>query len=106
MLKRIAFFVAAWLALSGAANAASLSLSIIINSPNSTTVTCPLSTYTAPVAAGALICPITIAPTGWSGALTLSGPNASSFALSGSNLNVGPAALTAGTYNVTITATP
>jgi hypothetical protein len=59
-----------------------------------------------PLAAGTVICPITIAPSGWSGALTLSGTNASSFALSGTNLVVGSTALGTGTYAVTITATP
>jgi len=88
------------------AHAATATLSIIINSPPSTTVTCPLATYVAPLAAGSTICPITIAPSGWSGALALSGKNASSFALSGSNLVVGSTSLAAGTYAVTITATP
>jgi hypothetical protein len=88
------------------ADAATTTLSIIINSPTSTTVTCPMTTYTAPLAAGSVICPITVAPSGWSGALALSGASASSFALSGSNLVVGSAALQSGTYSVTITATP
>jgi hypothetical protein len=88
------------------ADAATTTLSIIINSPTSTTVTCPMTTYTAPLAAGSLICPITVAPGGWSGALSLSGANASSFALSASNLVVGSTALQPGTYSVMITATP
>lgn len=88
------------------AQGATTNLSIIINSPPSTTVTCTLGTYTAPLAAGSVICPITVTPSGWSGALTLSGTSASSFALSGSNLVVGSSALNAGTYSVTITATP
>ena len=87
--------------------AASTSLSIIINSPPSTNISCPLqSSYTAPLAAGATVCAISIAPTGWSGALTLSGANASAFALSGSNLVVGSTPLNAGTYSVVITANP
>jgi hypothetical protein len=88
------------------ADAATTTLSIIINSPTSTTVTCPLTTYTAPLAAGSVICPIAVAPSGWSGALALSGTSASSFALSASNLVVGSTALQAGTYSVTISATP
>ncbi len=91
---------------SARADAATTTLSIIINSPTSTTVTCPMSTYTAPLAAGSVICPITVAPGGWSGALTLSGASASSFALSASNLVVGSTALQPGTYSVMITATP
>jgi hypothetical protein len=88
------------------AEAATTTLSIIINSPTSTTVKCPMTTYTGPLAAGSLICPITVAPGGWSGALALTGANASSFALSASNLVVGPTALQPGTYSVTVTATP
>ena len=91
---------------SARADAATTTLSIIINSPTSTTVTCPMTTYTAPLAAGSVICPITVAPGGWSGALTLSGASASSFALSASNLVVGSTALQPGTYSVMITATP
>jgi hypothetical protein len=88
------------------AEAATTTLSIIINSPTSTTVTCPMTAYTAPLAAGSVICPITVAPSGWSGALALSGASASSFALSASNLVVGSTALQTGTYSVTLTATP
>jgi hypothetical protein len=90
--------------------ASSLSLSIVITSPVSTSVTCPLGTYNAPLAAGANVCTITVAPAGWSGTLALSGTNASSFAIntvSGvQSLAVGATALAAGTYAVTITATP
>lgn len=106
-MKRIALAAAillAWPVI--AANAATTTLSIVINSPASTGVTCSPGTLTAPLAAGFVVCPITIAPSGWSGALALSGSNASSFALSGSNLIVGPTSLSAGTYSVTITATP
>ena len=88
------------------AQAATTTLSIIINSPASTSITCALGSYTAPLASGAVICPISVAPAGWSGALTLSGTNASSFALSGSNLVVGATALPVGTYSITLTATP
>ncbi len=90
----------------GRADAATTTLSIIINSPTSTTVTCPMTTYTAPLAAGSVICPITVAPSGWSGALALSGASASSFALSASKLVVGSTALQPGTYSITIIATP
>jgi len=89
------------------AQGATTSLSIIISSPPSTSVTCPLTPpYTAPLAAGSIICTVAIAPAGWSGALTLSGTNASSFALQGTNLVVAASPLAAGTYAVTITATP
>ena len=105
--RTIAFASAYAAACSAGAQAATTSLSIVINSPASTSVTCPLaSSYTAPLAAGSTICTISVAPAGWSGALALSGTNASSFALSGSSLVVGSTALAAGTYSVTITATP
>jgi len=96
------------LAFGGAqAQAATTTLSIIINSPPSTVIACPLApSYSAPLPAASVICTIAVTPAGWSGALTLSGPDAASFALSGSNLVVGSAALAAGTYSVTITATP
>lgn len=102
------------LALAGAAlgmaavavQAATTTMTIVVNSPNSTTVTCTPGTLTAPVAAGVTICPISIAPAGWSGVLSLSGTDAARFALSGTNLVVGGTALTAGSYSVIITATP
>jgi hypothetical protein len=107
MKRMLGLFALLPVALFGArSDAATTTLSIIINSPTSTTVTCPMTTYTAPLAAGSVVCPITIAPAGWSGALALSGPNAGSFALSASNLVVGAAALQPGTYSVTITGTP
>ena len=86
--------------------ASSTSLSIVINSPPSTAVTCPLTSYTAPLAAGSVVCTISVVPAGWSGALALSGTSASSFVLNGTNLVVGATPLAAGTYSVTITATP
>ncbi len=107
MKRMLGLFALLPLALfSARADAATATLSIIINSPTSTTVTCPMTTYTAPLAAASVVCPITIAPAGWSGALTLSGTNSSSFALSGGNLVVGASALASGSYSVTITATP
>lgn len=98
---------------SAAADAATATLTIVINGPSSTSVTCTTAsgtTFTAPLAAGSQICPITVAPSGWSGSLALSGMNASDFAISsgtsGQELVVGSTALNAGTYSVTITATP
>ena len=89
------------------AHAASTQLSIIVGGTGSTSVACtPLTTLTAPVAAGTLICPIAVVPSGWTGVFTLSGANATSFALSGSTLVVGATPLAAGSYSVTITATP
>lgn len=92
-----------------------LSLVITINSAPSTGITfTPASPFTGsgtafsasgPIAAGATVGSIAVAPAGWQGALSLSGANASSFTLSGLNL-VAAAALAAGTYDVTVTATP
>ena len=89
-----------------AAYAATATLSIIINSPSSTAVSCPIPTLTAPVASGATICTVSITPAGWSGVLSLSGPNASAFQLKGSDVVVGSTPLAAGSYSVTVTAAP
>ena len=112
MRQRI-ILAALLVAVSASARAANTNLSIIINSPPSTAVNCTIeypagtTSFTAPVAAGSTIAGCSVAPAAWSGALTLSGPNAGLFALSGGNLVVGTAAIaTPGTYQVTITATP
>lgn len=98
----------AFLSMLGAARAASDSLTITVTSAASTAVSCNglASSLAAPVAAGAFLCSIGVAPSGWTGTLSLSGANASSFAISGSGLYVGATALGAGSYAVTITATP
>ena len=107
MMRTIALAWAFAAACTAGAQAATTSRSIPIKSPASTSVTCPLAaSYTAPLAAGSKDCTISVAPAGWSSARALSGTHASSFALSGSNLVVGSTALAAGTYAVTITATP
>ena len=93
------------------AEAATLSLTVVVNGPASTAIACPIpATFTAPLAAGTVICPITVTPSNWSGTLSLSGPNASAFAISSGgtqNLVVGSAAITAaGNLSVTINAAP
>ncbi len=94
------------------AQAATVSLSIVIATPSATSVTCPITaTLTAPVAAGTVLCALTVAPSSWSGALVVSGTNANLFSISstssGSQLVVGASPITApGTYAATITATP
>lgn len=95
------------------AMAANTTVSIIINSPSSATITCTINypagqtSFVEPVAAGAQIASCSVMPGSWSGALTLSGPGAGLFVLSGTNLVVGAAQIVApGTYSVTITATP
>lgn len=103
------------LAQSGLAwGAANTSLSIIINGPPATTVSCTIkypsgqTGFTAPVAAGTQMAACTVAPTGWSGALTIdpSSPDKSYFSLSGMNV-VSAVAITAPrTYTITINANP
>lgn len=93
------------------AEAATLSMTVVINSAPSTTITCPISsTFTAPVAPGTVICQLTVAPSNWSGTLSLSGPNASMFAISSGatqSLVVGSSAITTpGIQSVTINAAP
>jgi hypothetical protein len=88
------------------AYASTTTLSIIVNGPASTAITCtPAQTtaYTAPVAAGTVMATCFVSPSGWSG--TLASSNAA-FSMSGMNLVVGSTALVAGTYNVTVTSTP
>lgn len=103
--------------LAGCANAATLGFSIVINGPASTSIACPIqypagaTAFTTPVAAGTVICPIMVSPSNWSGTLSLGGSGAGMLAISngasGSAVVVGTTPITsAGTYNVTITATP
>ena len=84
----------------------STNLSIVINSPRSTQIFCPLSTNTVPLADGSYIYTISVTPSGWPGALILTGADPGSFALQGTNLVVGSTGLGAGTHPVMITATP
>lgn len=123
MRKAILASAVAALVVSGCANAkgASFPITVIVNPVASTGVTCaPSSAFTlsgstftstgsGPVAAGTVVCTITVAPAGWVGTLSLTGANASSFAIAigtTSTLNVGSAALAAGSYAVTINSAP
>ena len=86
---------------------ASLTLSPTVTPVASTSVTCTLPNPLPPAVAGGFIAQIFVAPTTWRGTLALSGTNAGSFALSdNNNLIAGPNGLPAGSYSVTITATP
>jgi opacity protein-like surface antigen len=95
-----------------AAQAADTTLTITLTSPSSTSITCGSATsytFPAPVPAGTVICGITVQPSGWQGAfsLTQSGPQDNAFAISGANLVVGSQALTtSGNYSVSLTASP
>jgi hypothetical protein len=62
-------------------------------------------TAVGPVAANTVVGAISVSPAGWIGVLTLTGANAASFTLQGSNL-VTTVALPAGVYDVSVTATP
>lgn len=90
------------------------SITIVIQSPPSTSVSCGTTTsytLTEPVAAGTVVCQLAVQPTTWQGALQVqqtAGPQANAFTVNSSNqLVVGSVALmTVGNYAVTITATP
>jgi hypothetical protein len=95
------------------AHAASSVISIVINGPPSVSINCPVaypsgaSAFTTPVPAATVVATCAVTPTGWSGVLALSGPDAGFFAPSGMNLVVGSAPITAArTYSLTVTATP
>lgn len=87
---------------------ATTNVTITVNSPASTSVTftASQSSWTAPVAPATVIGSMAVGPAGWGGTLSLSGSNASSFAVAGSDLVVGSTALAAGSYSLTITASP
>ncbi len=87
--------------------------SVLVPSAPSTAVTCTASasftlsgnvfTYTgsAPLPAGSLVCTPVVTPSTWSGSLTLTGAQASSFVLTTASpptVNVGATALPAGSY--------
>ena len=88
----------------------SATFTIIISSALSTSVTVtPVAGLTAPVAAGTVVANIAVLPAGWTGGVTLSGANASSFAIGGTSPNytiVAAAVLAAGSYSATVTVTP
>jgi len=94
---------------------ASLNVTITITSPTSTVVTLtPVAPFTGsgsafsavePISVGMVVGALSVTPAGWQGTFALSGTNASSFTISGSNL-VTAVALAIGAYNVVITANP
>lgn len=86
-------------------------LVIIINGAASVSIAfLPGPVPNAPVAPGTVMGTFVISPSPWSGAVALSGADASSFVLNEvggvPTLAVGAQALTARTYNLTATATP
>jgi hypothetical protein len=101
--------------LSPPSHAASVNEIVVLNGAPATAVSCapnPLPTFTAPLAAGTVLCSITVTPSTWSGTIALSGSNATAFTLLQPspgvyNLAVGsPGLATPGSYNVIVTASP
>lgn len=96
----------------GSAKAASLTLpSVTVTGQTaSTSITCgPYPVLTAPVAAGTLLTSCTVAPAGWTGAISISGTQfiVSSLSGNGFNVSVGSTPLAAGTYQPgTLTSVP
>jgi hypothetical protein len=109
LLRVAALLFASGLMFSAPANAVVATVTVTVTgSVAATAITCtPVTSFTAGSApAGAIVCPIVVTPSGWTGVLTLSGTNAASFAIAGTNLVVGSTALPNGTYNVSITPAP
>jgi hypothetical protein len=102
--------------LSPPSHAASVNEIIVLSGAvPATNVACnpnPLPTLTAPLAAGTVLCAITVTPSTWSGTLALSGANAPAFTLLQPSpgvydLAVGSAPLaTPESYTVIVTASP
>lgn len=86
----------------------STNVTITVTSTPSTAVTftAAASGFVAPVAPGTILGSVAVTPSTWSGTLSLTGTNASSVAVSGTNIVVGATALSAGSYTFTIDATP
>jgi hypothetical protein len=87
--------------------AAETTVVITVTGASATSVTCNGTTsFTAPVAPGTTICPVVVEPAGWAGSYTLTGANATLFALAAGKLVVGGTALPAGDYTVRIIVAP
>lgn len=88
----------------------SATFTISIASALSTGVTVtPVAGLTAPVAAGTVLATIAVAPAGWQGGVTLSGPNAASMQIGGTSPNytiLAASILQGGSYAATVTVSP
>lgn len=114
MLKLMHALALATILGAGAAHAAQLSVTVIINSPPSgPTLTCtqaPMSQ--APIPAGTKLCDIGGIPAGWSGTVALTGAGASLFTAvqsptGGLTIQVGPGGIpVAGNYSFVVNTTP
>lgn len=110
-MKRIFGLIAAFLFLVPiAAYAASVVVNGVINSAPSTSVTCaPVSSsLNFPVPANSLVCPISVLPAGWSGAVTVSDTTHFTTGTSGGVLYLmtGATSPPVGPFSVTVTTTP
>ena len=95
------------------AYAATTTMTLIFNSPPSTSITCTnLGPFVIPVPAGTTMGTCTVAPSNWTGSLALSGPAESQFTAVPTsptvwNINVGAAPISATATDVlTVTSTP
>jgi hypothetical protein len=78
---------------------------IVFQGPAATGGTCPVSgPFTIPVAAGTVICQITVAPANWQGVLSVD--DSAHFAISGSNLVTAVAISAPGSFSPKITTLP
>ncbi len=115
-LTLAALLIAATGGLALPASAASVNVVVTVGSPASTAVSCaPVASFTGSAPAGAVVCPITVTPSNWTGSVALSGPDAALFSIGATplQLQVGGTALSNtscaggnGQCNVTLTATP
>ena len=89
---------------------ATTTFTIVISGTASTSVTVtPVANLVAPVAAGAKLADIAVQPAGWTGGITIDGPDASKMRVAGASPNYiieAAQQLAAGSYSGTVTTTP
>jgi hypothetical protein len=87
---------------------ATATLTITISSAASTIVATPVTGLISPVVPGTKVADIVVSPADWQGAISLSGPDAAFFAISGAPPNslVAAVQLAARTYTVQIDTLP
>ena len=118
-MKRIMIILAVTIGAIGPTYAAVMTLTWSDAGPVSTSVACPLIAPfnaspgpPAPVAAGTVMCYVTVLPAAWSGALSLSGPNADLVAIqqggpTGRQVVVAPGGQpTGGNFTATLSSLP
>jgi hypothetical protein len=89
---------------------ATTTFSLVISGAASTSVTVTqVAGLTAPVAAGTKVADIAVQPAGWTGGITLDGPDAAKLQVSGNApayFLTAATQLASGTYTATVTTTP